>query len=77
MERNHSAGLRPNEPVVTVLPDSGTGSVLSYSEGVIQLVGSGQLLSDGEILVSVKDGGFLRKVESVTTQADGSILESV
>jgi hypothetical protein len=47
----------------------------SYSKGVIQLVGGGQPLSDAELLVSVKDGDFLRKGECVTTQADRSILD--
>lgn len=61
------------EPNVQVVPDSGAGSVSSRDGNVITFAAGGEEPEVGEVVVSVKDGGFLRRVESVTVEADGTV----
>lgn len=65
--------LPPDETAVSIVPDTGTGSVVSYSDGVIRLAAGAEPPTIGEVLVSTQGAGFLRRVESVSTEPDGSV----
>jgi len=63
----------PSNPEVITVPDSGPGSLISRDGDTLRFTAGGTPPKVSDIVVSVKDGGFLLKVDSVSTEADGTI----